>query len=254
MSSHIPDTLCITTSSVSSDGTLQLPICISSPDSSPECHMTFHHTSDHHMKSHVFDCAEEDMEEEYICNDEMEMEDEEEWKQIVDTNFCNPIEEQHHSSYIPGSSINPCQASGVNYAPPVTNSTSDSNVQDNAIEFQSTYPHTSTLMNMFRLVFGLRQFRPQQLEAINAAILGEDCFVLMPTGGGKSLCYQLPALVIGGVTIVVSPLRSLIQDQVQKLCSLEVCNEVMCNTYYIDISFIIVIQYWVWGSIVLIIN
>ena len=93
---------------------------------------------------------------------------------------------------------------------------------DDSQEFQGQYPHAQDLMKIFTQVFGLRQFRPKQLEAINASLLGKDCFILMPTGGGKSLCYQLPALMTPGVTVVVSPLRSLIQDQVQKLCSLEV--------------------------------
>uniref|UniRef100_A0A8C2XC58 RecQ-like DNA helicase BLM n=1 Tax=Cyclopterus lumpus TaxID=8103 RepID=A0A8C2XC58_CYCLU len=84
------------------------------------------------------------------------------------------------------------------------------------------FPHSQEMMKIFHKRFGLHQFRFNQLEAINATILAEDTFVLMPTGGGKSLCYQLPACVSPGVTVVISPLKSLIVDQVQKLTTLDI--------------------------------
>ena len=68
--------------------------------------------------------------------------------------------------------------------------------------------------------FGLTSFRPGQKEVISTVLAGRDCLCVMPTGGGKSLCYQLPALALNGLTLVVSPLIALMKDQVDQLTAL----------------------------------
>ncbi|HEY7596397.1 MAG TPA: DNA helicase RecQ [Actinophytocola sp.] len=85
-----------------------------------------------------------------------------------------------------------------------------------------TDPQTQRTVETLRRVFGYDAFRGNQQEVIDHVVGGGDALVLMPTGGGKSLCYQIPALVRDGVAVVVSPLIALMQDQVDALTALGV--------------------------------
>ena len=70
---------------------------------------------------------------------------------------------------------------------------------------------------LLKQFYGYDRFRPMQLDVISHIISGQDALVLMPTGGGKSICFQIPALMFDGCTIVVSPLLALMKDQVDNL-------------------------------------
>ncbi|XP_041472757.1 ATP-dependent DNA helicase Q1-like [Lytechinus variegatus] len=82
---------------------------------------------------------------------------------------------------------------------------------------KSDYPWSAKLHSLRETVFGIKKFRPLQEKTMNASLSGRDVILLMPTGGGKSLCYQLTALVSKGFTLVVSPLVSLMEDQTMAL-------------------------------------
>ncbi|OOH89690.1 ATP-dependent DNA helicase RecQ [Pasteurellaceae bacterium 15-036681] len=80
-----------------------------------------------------------------------------------------------------------------------------------------TLSHIDKAKEVLHNVFGYQSFRQGQSEVIDAILSGKDCLVIMTTGGGKSLCYQVPALCLDGITLVISPLISLMKDQVDQL-------------------------------------
>jgi ATP-dependent DNA helicase RecQ len=83
-------------------------------------------------------------------------------------------------------------------------------------------PDDARLKQVLRETFGFTRFRPLQEDIVKATLAREDVFALLPTGGGKSLCYQLPALLLDGLTVVVSPLIALMKDQVDALIANDV--------------------------------
>ena len=82
-----------------------------------------------------------------------------------------------------------------------------------------TTDHATDLERTLHDRFGMEGFRPGQREVIEHVLAGRDVLCVMPTGGGKSLCYQLPALMMAGLTLVISPLIALMKDQVDVLCA-----------------------------------
>jgi RecQ family ATP-dependent DNA helicase len=84
----------------------------------------------------------------------------------------------------------------------------------------TTLSNSNHLAGLLRSVFGFEHFRANQLEVCEAAVAGRDLLLVMPTGAGKSLCYQLPALARGGTALVISPLIALMDDQAAKLSAL----------------------------------
>lgn len=92
--------------------------------------------------------------------------------------------------------------------------------------FEWSYRLRETMKNVFKL----NEFRPQQLKTINCVMAKKDVIMIAPTGGGKSLCYQLPAMLSDGLTIVISPLISLMEDQVWSLQKYDVNAELLSSS------------------------
>ena len=108
--------------------------------------------------------------------------------------------------------------SGVAESSP-SSSKKDENDQDWSAK---TFPWTEEIEKARDNIFKIKMFRPLQFECVNATMAGNDCILIMPTGGGKSLCFQLPAVISKGITLVISPLISLMEDQLMALKELNI--------------------------------
>nr|QNH68105.1 ATP-dependent DNA helicase Q1 [Brachionus koreanus] len=110
-------------------------------------------------------------------------------------------------------------------------SSSGGNNTDLTIDWNRTdFEWSQDARKNLKETFKLENFRPLQLETINVTLSKIDCLVIMPTGGGKSLCFQLPALIDTGLTLVVSPLVSLMEDQLWLLKSLNINADTLNST------------------------
>ncbi|MCR5607394.1 MAG: DNA helicase RecQ [Treponema sp.] len=89
--------------------------------------------------------------------------------------------------------------------------------KETKIENKEKATHCKTPEEVLKSTFGYESFRPLQKDIITNVLSGKDTLAILPTGGGKSLCYQIPALIMDGITVVVSPLIALMQDQVSAL-------------------------------------
>ena len=107
------------------------------------------------------------------------------------------------------------QTSPVQLAPPPPASTKTSD--SSGLPSPKKFLNSTSLPELLQNAFGFAQFRPNQEAVCRAVTAGRDALLVMPTGSGKSLCYQLPGLARGGTTLVISPLIALMDDQVQKL-------------------------------------
>jgi ATP-dependent DNA helicase RecQ len=100
---------------------------------------------------------------------------------------------------------------------------------ERAFAVRVKHPVMRDVDSILTTIFGLKQFRLQQREIVNDVLAGRDALVVMPTGAGKSLCYQLPAVALRGLTLIVSPLISLMTDQVRQMRALRIPALMLCS-------------------------